>query len=216
MTAPASIDATAATPALIKICGITRLEDAELCASLGVERLGLNFWAGSVRRCTHEAARAIVERFGERLDIVAVTVDATEDELLAISRLGIRTAQLHGDEPDAAFASLPMAGYKAVRLRDEAAVERALSAPGEEVLVDAFVAGLPGGSGTSIDHALAARVVSRRRTWLAGGLTPENVAAAIAALRPVGVDVASGVELAPGIKDEARVRAFVNAVRAPR
>jgi phosphoribosylanthranilate isomerase len=200
----------------VKVCGITRLEDAELCASLGVERIGLNFWSGSPRRCELDVARAIVERASGRTEIVAVTVDASDAELRAIFDVGIRRVQLHGDEPDEVFASLPMAGYKAVRLRDEASVARALAAPGDEVLVDAFVPGQPGGSGVTFDHALAARVVSRRPTWIAGGLTPENVAAAIHLLAPHGVDVASGVERAPGVKDEARVRSFVHAARATR
>jgi phosphoribosylanthranilate isomerase len=200
----------------IKICGVTRVEDAELCASLGVERIGLNFWRGSSRRCALEAARGIVERVGERVEIVAVTVDATDDELLAIRDVGIAHVQLHGDEADARLTSSPMLAYKAVRLEDARSVVRAITVPGDEVLIDAFVPGVPGGSGASIDHALASQVVARRRTWLAGGLTSENVRAAIDMLAPYGVDVASGVESAPGLKDEARVRAFVSAVRGSR
>ncbi len=200
----------------IKICGITRIEDAELCAALGVERIGLNFWAGSPRRCSLDAARAIVDRVGTRIEVVAVTVDASPSELEAIASVGAHALQLHGDEPDEAFTGAPLRAYKAVRLAGETSALRALRAPGDEVLVDAFVPGVPGGSGAAIDLELAARVVRARRTWVAGGLTPESVAHVVVTLAPYGVDVASGVERAAGIKDGARVRAFVNAARAAR
>lgn len=199
----------------IKICGITRLEDAEHALSLGVEAIGLNFWPGSKRRCELGVAREIVERVGERARVVAVVVDAPLAEIAEIrERTGIEWVQLHGDE-DAAFARavLPRA-YQAVRATGAEGLRAALAVPGIEVLLDASVPGEKGGTGVVADWALAARVARERPLWLAGGLVPENVGAAIEAVRPMGVDVASGVECAPGVKDPARVEAFVRAVRA--
>lgn len=199
----------------IKICGITRVEDAEHALSLGVDALGLNFWPGSKRRCELGAAREIVARASGRARVVAIVVDATLAELTELREsTGIAWVQLHGDE-DAAFARAVLPhGYQAVRRTGDEGLAAALAAPGIEVLLDASVPGEKGGTGVVADWALAARVARQRPLWLAGGLGPENVGAAIAAVAPMGVDCASGVERAPGVKDPDRVEAFVRAVRA--
>lgn len=198
----------------IKICGITTAEDAESALALGVEALGVNLWSGSKRRCSPEVARAIVRLAEGRARVIAVVVDASLDEIArARSELGIEWVQLHGDEPDDVVrAALPRA-LKAVRARGEAGYAEALRAPGIEVLLDASVPGEMGGTGVRADWALAARVARERPLWLAGGLDAGNVAEAIAQVRPMGVDVASGVERAPGQKDRAKLEAFVRAVR---
>lgn len=198
----------------IKICGLTRVEDATRCVALGVEALGVNVWPGSPRAVSLRAARAIARAVADRARVVLVLVDAGPAEIArARAETGIAWAQLHGDEPpEAVRAAMPCA-MKAVRLATEEDVEAALGAPGLEVLLDARVEGQRGGTGVLAPFALAARVARARPTWLAGGLTPDNVAGAIAAVRPLGVDVASGVESAPGVKDPARLEAFVAAVR---
>jgi phosphoribosylanthranilate isomerase len=198
----------------IKICGVTRLEDADLAVGLGADAIGLNFWAGSKRRCEVDVAREIVSHVGTRARVVAVVVDASLEELAALrARTGIAWVQLHGDE-DARFvrACLP-AALRAVRAAGEAGLCEALAAPGLEVLLDASVPGEKGGTGVVADWALAARVARERPLWLAGGLVPGNVAEAIAQVRPMGVDVASGVERVPGVKDREKLEAFVRAVR---
>ncbi|MDQ3034984.1 MAG: phosphoribosylanthranilate isomerase [Myxococcota bacterium] len=198
----------------IKICGVARVEDAERALALGVDAIGLNFWSGSKRRCELEVAREIVTLAEGRARVVAVVVDATLEEILELrARTGVRWVQLHGDEgPEVLRACLP-AAYGVVRSSGEQGWRAAIATPGIEVLLDASVAGMKGGTGTIADWALASRIATVRPLWLAGGLTAHNVAAAIEAVRPMGVDCASGVESAPGVKDAAEMEAFVRAVR---
>lgn len=195
------------------MCGITRAQDAELALGLGVDALGLNFWVGSKRRCEVDVARAIVRLARGRARVVAVVVDLGLVEIAELrAETGIEWVQLHGDE-DAPFVRrcLPNA-YAAVRLSGEAGLRRAREVPGIEVLLDAHVEGMKGGTGEVADWALAARIAKTRPLWLAGGLEPENVRRAIEIVKPMGVDVASGIELSPGIKDVDKMRAFVEAV----
>ncbi len=199
-------------PARVKICGITSLEDARACVDAGADAIGLNFWARSKRRCEEAVAAQIAASVDAR--VVAVFVDASLEEIERVRRAtGIAWVQLHGREPGSHVEALAPRAYKAVHPSDEGGVREALAMPGEELLVDASVAGMPGGTGQTCDWALAARIASARRVWLAGGLRPSNVGEAIHAVRPFGVDVASGVEKSPGVKDLALVRAFVDAVR---
>lgn len=205
----------------VKICGITRSEDARAAAEAGSSAIGLNFWVGSKRRCELAVAADIVAEVGHRLRVVGVFVDASGPEIQRVQRrTGLRWVQFHGAEPASLLSAFLPHAYRAVRVFDEASLEAALGVAGTELLVDAAVPGMPGGTGQRCDWRWAARLAARRRVWLAGGLTPENVAEAIDAVRPVGVDVASGVERSPGIKDAERVRAFVraatNAERRPR
>ncbi|MFK7990564.1 MAG: N-(5'-phosphoribosyl)anthranilate isomerase [Sandaracinaceae bacterium] len=199
---------------LIKVCGLTRVEDAQACVDLGVDALGLNFWPRSVRRCSDPVARQIVERFVDRVRLVAVVVDAAPAELRRIRHdLGVPWVQFHGDEPaEAVTAWLPDA-LKAVRVGGPEDLPAARRMPGAELLVDARVPGMPGGTGAVCDWASAARLARERVVWLAGGLGPDNVAEAVREVDPFGVDLASGVESSPGVKDPARVAALVSAVR---
>jgi phosphoribosylanthranilate isomerase len=197
----------------IKICGVTRAEDVDAALTLGVQAIGLNFWARSPRYVDATTARRLAERIGGRARIVGVFVDAPLEDMIAMrDAVGLDAVQLHGAEPDEVLRALLPHAYRAVRLAGAADVARALAAPGDEVLIDAAGA-LPGGTGQLADAELAARVAAGRRTWLAGGLSSANVAARIAAVMPYGLDVASGVESAPGLKDAARMEAFVRAVR---
>jgi len=197
----------------IKVCGLTRREDAVRCAELGVDVIGLNFWPGTPRCVDIERARAILETWtGEA---VAVFVEPTAERVAEVrERTGIRWVQLHGDESPAFLASLQPNAYKAVGVADAGDVEAARRFGGEHLLLDARVPGaMPGGTGHAFDWTLAEAIARERLLTLAGGLNPANVAEAIARVRPFRVDVASGVEEAPGLKSAARLEAFVGAVR---
>lgn len=199
---------------LVKICGLTRVEPAIACVDAGADAIGVNLWSGSARRCAPDEARRIVEAIGDRARVVAVVVDEPLDALLRLrEELGLEWIQLHGDEPAPVLEALLPSAMKALRVRGAIDRDVALAVPGDELLIDAHVEGLRGGSGVTADWSVAAAIARERRVWLAGGLTPENVEDAIRWVRPCGVDVASGVERAPGDKDLARVRAFIDAVR---
>jgi phosphoribosylanthranilate isomerase len=198
----------------IKICGIKSEGQARACAAMGVHAVGVNFVASSPRRVDVETARAIVRSVGDGVLVVGVVANQTVDAMRALrDATGIGCLQLHGDEPPADVAALLPHAYKAVRVESAPDVANAEAMPGEYVMVDAKVAGTLGGTGRTLDWSLVEGLARRRRLVLAGGLTPENVREAIVRVRPWCVDVASGVERAPGVKDLARVQAFVDAVR---
>lgn len=203
--------------AAVKVCGVTSVSDALACVQAGVDALGLNFYAGSPRCTSVEIARAIVDAVGKSVLTVGVFVDASYDEISSVQReTGLRCVQLHGHEPPALLARFVPHAYKAVRVRGPQSLAEAASYPGEYLLLDAYVPGAAGGTGARFDWRLAADFVTAtpsRKVTLAGGLTPENVAAAVAAVQPFCVDVASGVESAPGVKDLAKVAAFVAAAK---
>ena len=203
----------------MKICGVTTVADAIGCAKVGVDAIGLNFVPGSPRRIEEEAGRAIVEALagevGDRVLIVGVVANRSADEMRALRRAtGVGCLQLHGDESPADVAAVLPHAYKAVPIEGAQDVAGAEAMPGEYLLVDARVPGLRGGTGRSFDWRLVAGLAARRRLVLAGGLSPANVQAAIAVVHPFCVDVASGVESAPGRKDLAMVEAFVARARS--
>lgn len=198
----------------VKICGVTTVADAVACADLGASAIGVNFVASSPRAVTVEQARAIARAVPSVLVVGVVAnldVDAMR-ELVRDAELGC--LQLHGDEePEALVPLLPHA-YKAVRIGGADDVARARSYGGAHLLVDAKIEGVLGGTGHAFDWMLVRDLARERKVTLAGGLRPENVAAAIAAVDPYCVDVASGVEREPGVKDVDAVRAFIAAARA--
>jgi phosphoribosylanthranilate isomerase len=197
-----------------KICGITRVADAELCVDAGAHAIGLTFHPRSPRCVSVDTARLRAASVRGRALIVGVYVDATFDAIDEVMQtVGLDCVQLHGDEPPELLSRLLPHAYKAIRVRDARSIEDAARYGGDHVLLDAFVPGEPGGTGRTFAWPLAADLARQRRVTLAGGLVPGNVAAAIAAVHPYAVDVASGVERGPGIKDEDEVRAFVTAVR---
>jgi phosphoribosylanthranilate isomerase len=198
----------------VKICGITSVQDAELCRAAGADAIGLNFAARSSRRVAPETAREIVAAMASRVLTVGVFVDAAYEEIAAIqAQTGIACVQLHGDEPPELLARLLPHAFKAIRVRDEASLHDARRYAGEHVLLDAYVPGESGGTGKTFQWSLATALARERHVTLAGGLVPGNVAQAIACVRPFCVDVASGVERAPGLKDPALVQAFVAAAK---
>jgi len=203
---------------VVKICGITRAEDAAAAAAAGADALGVNLWPGSKRFVGDErAARAVLEAAPPGVLKVGVFVNAAPLEVAAAAaRLGLDRVQLHGDERPEAFAGVPGLDrarvVRAVRVRDAGSFADDARWDATLLLYDAFVEGYGGGGTTGPWELIAAR--ASRPFWLAGGLRPENVAAAVRAVQPDGVDVASGVETAPGRKDAALMQAFVAAARA--
>ncbi len=208
---------------MIKICGVTLVEDAARIAAAGADFLGLNFWPRSRRRVDVEqaAALAAAARGEGPVKIAGLFVDAGAAEIAAVhARVDLDVIQLHGAEtPDAAAAIAAALGrpvWKAIAAGAPADLEDLEAWPVDAILLDTPTPG-KGGSGRSFDWSLARAARIRhpaRRLVLAGGLHPGNVAEAIAAVGPWGVDVASGVEAAPGVKDAAKVAAFVAAARA--
>jgi phosphoribosylanthranilate isomerase len=197
----------------IKVCGITTAEDADACVALGVDWLGLNFVPSSPRCIDLATAAAIRAAVRGRAALVGVVADRVEAELVELRRdAGLDHLQLHGDEPPELVRRLAPHAFKALRVGTAEDVALASSFPGL-LLVDAKVAGALGGTGRTVDFTLVAPLSRARSVLLAGGLGPSNVAAAVRAVRPWGVDVASGVERSPGVKDLDAVEAFVAAVR---
>jgi len=197
----------------VKICGIRRLEDALLAVRLGADALGFNFWPESRRYVSPSAVAAIVERLPPFVTSVGVFVNQPEAELRAVAaESGVRVLQLHGDEPPDLCARLPLPVVKAIAVDQVRTLSRLLSYEVSAFLLDTPSRGF-GGSGVPFDWSLAEGVSEVAPVILAGGLTPENVAEAIRAVRPYAVDVASGVESAPGEKDPAKLARFIAAAR---
>jgi phosphoribosylanthranilate isomerase len=205
----------------VKLCGITRPEDAELAAELGAWAIGFILWPGSKRAVDRAMAAGIARSVRRRTELVGVFVNPTLDEVAhAADLMGLTHLQLHGDEgPSFCTAAAQRTGcrvIKALRIGSAADLRQAARFHTDLHLLDGAARGLRGGSGETWDWDLAAQRRSDVPVILSGGLTPDNVAAGIAAVRPFAVDVASGVEASPGVKDPAKMEAFVRAARGAR
>ena len=205
----------------VKICGITNTGDALAAVELGAWAIGTNFYPESPRRCDIETAAEIATAVRRRVEVAGIFVNAPIAEVLeTVENVPLTMIQLHGDEGpsycEEVRRSTGLAVIKAGRARDASAV-RALSAYRTDYhLLDTHVPGAWGGTGERFDWELAANHPGRPPLLLSGGLTPENVADAIAVVQPFAVDVASGVEAEPGRKDPERLRRFFESVnRAP-
>lgn len=203
----------------IKFCGITRLEDAELAVELGAWAVGMIMWPGSPRACPPDAAAAIGAALHRRAEVAGVFVNAHLDEVVAAAEsCQLTLVQLHGDEGPAYCAEVARRTgakvIKAARVRATADIHALRPYKTDFHLLDTYVAGRPGGTGETFAWELARAHPRDRPLLVSGGLTAANVGAAIAATDPFGVDVASGVELHPGVKDHAAMAAFADAVRA--
>jgi len=201
----------------VKVCGITSPEDAACAAEAGADAIGMVFWPGSPRAVSLDRALAIGAVLPSSVVKVGVFVDASRDEMARVAdAAGLDLLQLHGEEPPELLAGLPRRALKAIRVGSGFVAEDALRyGDALGLLLDTRSAETPGGTGRAFDWSLVRGVRERARfVVLAGGLTPDNLSAALAAVRPHGVDASSGLETAPGRKDPARVRAFVAAARA--
>ncbi len=198
-----------------KICGITRIEDALAAAEAGADAIGLVFYPQSPRAVTIERARAIIAALPPFVTTVGLFVDASRCELGEIlDAVPLDLLQFHGDESAADCEGHNRPYIKALRVKagDDIAAQIDSYANASGILLDTFVAGVPGGTGQAFDWSLVPRGL-KRPIILAGGLTAENVRDAIEQVRPYAVDVSGGVEASKGIKDSEKIRAFMRAVK---
>jgi phosphoribosylanthranilate isomerase len=204
----------------VKICGITRPEDADLAVDLGAWALGFILWPGSPRAADPAVAAGIAAQHRRRAAMVGVFVDPTLDEVAAQAQsIGLTHLQLHGQVgPSFCKEAARRTGCQVIRaFRIGANADVADADRFREVdfhLYDSRVKGLEGGSGQAWDWTLVAKRLTKVPLILSGGLTPDNVAEGIAAVAPYAVDVASGTEAEPGVKDPEKVRAFIEAAHA--
>lgn len=200
----------------IKICGITRPEDAEQAAKLGADAIGLVFYGPSPRNVDVEQASAVVDALPPFVTSVGLFVNASVDEIKAVlEHVNLDLLQFHGDESPEFCASFDRPWIKAIRMAEgvdlQAEAERYAQSWG--LLLDAYHPALPGGTGESFEWARVPADLSTS-VVLAGGLNAENVAEAVATVRPYAVDVSGGVEAEKGVKDWGKMADFVAAVRA--
>jgi phosphoribosylanthranilate isomerase len=203
-----------------KLCGITNIDDARMCVEAGAWALGMIFWPNTPRRCEVEEAERIGAELRRQVELAGVFVNAELDEVAEIADVcNLSLIQLHGEEGPAYCSEIARRTgariIKAVRAKDKASV-RALLAYRDRVdfhMVDAYRPGMRGGTGETFSWDLLAELRdSSHPLILSGGLTPDNVADAIASVHPFAVDTASGTEAEPGRKDPAKVTAFMRAV----
>jgi phosphoribosylanthranilate isomerase len=198
----------------VKVCGITRLEDAYVAADLGAFAIGFIFWPASPRFIDAERARLIIRALPPFVTPVGVFVDQPQDDVNALAEtVGLAAVQLHGNETPAYCDGINRRVIRAIGLREKMDVRLIDEWPSSvTLLLDAYDPEKRGGTGRPVDWTVAADVASVRPTILSGGLRPENVGAAITTVRPYAIDVSSGVEARPGVKDPERLRAFFEAV----
>jgi len=192
----------------IKICGITRLEDALLAADLGADALGFIF-AESPRQVVPETARKIISLLPPFVNSVGVFVDEEQEsvrEIAAYCKLDL--VQLHGNESSGYCKALDLKALKVIRVKDEKSIESMASYRGtvQGFLLDTYVKGLPGGTGKTFNWELAKQAKKYGPVILSGGLNPDNICEAIEKVKPYGVDISSGVEASPGIKDPDKLK----------
>lgn len=201
----------------IKICGITNFADAVAAIESGADALGFNFYRGSARFVSPQVARDIIEHLPQNVLSVGVFVNEEGPETVAriAAEAGVAAVQLHGDESPAYCRALKdRMVIKGLRVSRDFKPEDVARYGTEAVLLDAYSPKARGGTGETFDWSLARRARELMpKLFLAGGLTPDNVAEAVAAVRPYAVDVCSSIEVAPGRKDTARMRLFIAAAR---
>lgn len=209
----------------VKICGITRPQDADLAADLGASAIGFVFWPGSPRYVSPEHARELVRRTASRVKTVGVFVDESVETVMNVmDTVGLDAAQLHGRESAeycrrlmarlsaSAEATARRAVIKAINLKDGTPVMFDEFDSEVLILIDAHDPSLHGGTGRTVNWDSARQIALSRKAILAGGLTPDNVGRAVDSVRPYGVDVSSGVESAPGVKDPDKLSHFFEAL----
>jgi phosphoribosylanthranilate isomerase len=199
----------------VKVCGISRREDADLAVALGAHALGFVFWPGSPRVVAADAVREITRTLPPFVEAVGVFVNQAPADVRDITaRAGLTAIQLHGDEAPEAFVARGVRVIKAIGVgRTFSPDAVAAVPPSVTVLLDIHDPVRRGGTGQTIDWEAAADAARRRPVILAGGLTADNVRQAVETVQPYAVDVSSGVEAAPGVKDAVRLRAFFAALQ---
>jgi phosphoribosylanthranilate isomerase len=201
----------------VKICGLRRAEDVAAAVAAGADALGFNFWKGTARYVDPDATARMIRDVPGHVMTVGVFVDEEPERVLEIAgQAGLKALQLHGSEPPEYLNRLgAYVKIKAIKVDDGFDPEElGRYREADLFLLEPAVAGMVGGTGRTFDWLAAAKARKRGKIILAGGLTPENVADAVRAAHPWGVDVASGVESEPGIKDANKIRRFIDAARA--
>ena len=197
----------------VKICGITTVSDGLLAVEMGANSIGIVCWPSSPRFVDPARARAIVKALPPEVTKVGVFVNQTADALTIGQEIGLDAIQLHGDELPGEYASFPLPVIKAVAVKGRETVDEAAAIPAQvTVLLDANDPIRRGGTGTVIDWSIAEMIARMRPVILSGGLTAANVADAVRAVRPYGIDVSSGVECHPGCKAAGKLRALFAAL----
>ncbi len=204
----------------VKICGLTRRDDALAAVDLGADAIGLVFYAASPRAVSIAQAQEVIRELPSRVTVVALFVNAAESEIRAVlDKVSIDLLQFHGDEAPQDCTRYGVPYIKAVRMREDVdlfEVEKIYSSA-SGLLLDSYQSGVAGGTGVAFDWARVSHHLIQDLTKpiiLAGGLTPDNVAAAIKQVRPYAVDVSGGVESTKGIKDAAKMAAFIQGVNS--
>ena len=199
----------------IKICGITRVQDAELVADCGADALGMIFYKKSPRNVSIQQAKRICNAFKPYLTTVAVVVNPTVEFLMQlVTEVGIDRFQFHGDESTVLCENSPRPYYKVLRVSQKSdLIEQLQRYPSASAyLLDTYIKGQPGGTGQPFDWSIIDKSQILRPVILAGGLTPGNIHDAVLSVQPYAVDVNSGVEIKPGIKDANKINEFIIAV----
>jgi phosphoribosylanthranilate isomerase len=202
-------------PVIVKICGITNVEDALAAAEFGATAVGFVFHEASPRGVSIETAARISRELPAHVVKVGVFVDAPETLVTrAIAGCSLNLLQFHGNEEPEYCLQFPVMTMKAFRIRDADSLEKLTEYPTDAWLLDSYVADKLGGTGETFNWSLARQAVGMGKpVFLAGGLTPANVAEAIRTVAPYAVDVSSGVEARPGKKDLEKVKAFIGAAK---
>lgn len=198
----------------VKICGITRVEDALSAVEAGADAIGLVFYAESPRNVSMQSAQAIVAALPPFMSVVGLFVNASQEKIeTVLSQLHLDVLQFHGDETAAECAQFNLPYYKAIRVKADTNLLQCEAEfnSAKALLLDAYSDAAYGGTGQAFDWSLIPQNLSKP-IILAGGLTPENVGAAIRQVRPYAVDVSGGVEQTKGIKDAAKIAAFMRGV----
>ena len=200
----------------VKICGVRRPEDAVLAVELGASALGFVFWPRSARAVSAAEVREITRRLPPFVSTVGVFVNQPREEVFDVAaRAGVTTIQLHGDEDASQYSGTSIAVIKALPVGPGFTMAAVDGVPEDvAVLLDAHDPVRRGGTGRTIEWTVASAAARRRPIVLSGGLTPDNVQSAIREVRPYAIDVSSGVESSPGVKDEMKLRALFAALHS--
>ena len=199
----------------VKICGMTQLKDALFAVEQGVDAVGFIFYKKSPRAVTMKTVREIIAKLPPLVDTVGVFVNESAERLNKIADYcGLDLVQLHGEESPAFCRKIHRRVIKAFRVKDLQSIKQLEKFPVSGFLLDTFSDDLHGGTGKTFDWNLALPAKKMGPVILAGGLTPRNILQAVRQVRPYGVDVCSGVEKSPGIKDLEKVRAFLKNIRS--